>query len=963
MAPPTRVPVGLLPTPAEVEPGPSRIPASAPNRVRGACSERLRRALARLPERGLVVEFEIEGPALSVPGLADSYGYRLTLDETVGIRATTEWGALAALATLTQLVANGDFDTGEVRDAPRYPWRGVMIDTVRHFISLGTLKRTLDVMAFYKLNVLHLHLTDDQGFRFRSTAYPELASADAYSTADLRDLVGYAADRAIRIVPEIDMPGHATSWLAAHPDWGIDGSDAVDGPSTRFGVHDVCLDIGNAAVRRAVDTLLGEFADVFPDDFVHFGGDEVGRDCRAFHRHVVATLAGLGKRAIGWDECLHGDLRRDTVIQAWRGIGARDAALHAGHDCVVSAPYYLDLFYPADVHFAFDPAAATRAGEQRLIDHPALDVHFAFDPAAATRAGEQRLIDHPALAHVREGLTWMSGFGASSELPGRPGGRVLGGEACLWSELVTDELLDTRLWSRMPAIAERFWRGTEADDLDGVYERAETTRSTLDKLGILPRDNAALFHDYPDLAPLIEMLEPVKWYLRLLGVEEFRRRVSGSGGSGEPRPYDTTTPLDRIVDRIPPESLATRRVESDLSAGASPQRWITGWRQQRLALDRHPGLHGELREVSDALVRVADFLDGRTGVDIDTLGGPFGEYLLPIGNAVAAHKPRIARGRATKALGSWNLAADAVDAIDSGHINDTYLVDERYVLQRLNRSVFPDPRAVMRNLDKAIAHEGGNLLLAPIPSTEGSPYGVDGSGEIWRLFPHLPSRNFQNLPEELLPAAGRAFGAFLATFADFPGELEPVIEGFHDLGFYLARLDAAPTAEVGSTLNEINELRTRFRPGGARRVIHGDCKVNNLLFHPSRDTVAAIIDLDTLMLGDPAWDFGDLVRSAFAGSEETEAAAKFSRTRFEVLSEAFFSAFGAVDDVDRYAAAPAYMSFMLSVRFLTDHLLGDVYFKVGKRGDNLARARSQLDLAMRFGAVGPEMAGIIANLS
>ena len=892
--------------------------------------------MTRLPARSLVIEFEVEGAALSVPRLADSYEYQLAVGETVAIRAETEWGALTALATLTQLIAGGVLDTAEVHDAPHYPWRGVMIDTVRHFISLATLKRTLDVMAFYKLNVLHLHLTDDQGFRFRSNAYPELASADAYSHTELGDLVDYAADRAIRVVPELDVPGHATSWLAAHPDWGVGGVGDLGGPSTRFGVHDACLDIENPDARRAVDTIFAEFAEVFPDPFVHFGGDEVGRDCTAFYRHVVATLAGLGKRAIGWDECLHENLRQDTVIQAWRGIEARDAALAAGHDCVVSAPYYLDLFYPADVHHAFDPATSTKASEPRLVDHP-------------------------SLAHVREGLTWMSNFGTFPELPERPGGRVLGGEACLWSELVTDELLDTRLWSRMPAIAERFWNGS-ASDAKGIYASAEATRGTLAALGMLPADNATLFQDYPDLARLIEMLEPVKWYLRLLGVREFERRVSGLGSSGAARPYTTTTPLDRIVDRIPPESLATLRAAADLDEGMSMDPWIAGWRQQRDALERHPDLLGELRDVSDSLVGVADFLDGNPNVDLGSLGGPFGEYLLPIADVAANHEPRSATTRIHRILDAWNVQSSAVRTIDAGHINDTYRVDDRYVLQRLNRSVFQHPEALMRNLDKAIAHEGGEMLLAPITTTEGSPYGVDASGDIWRLFPHLPSRNFQSLPDELLSPAGRAFGAFLATFANFAGELEPVIEGFHDLGFYLQGLDAAPTGDVGATLNEINELRSRFRPGKPQRVVHGDCKVNNLLFHPTRDTVAAIIDLDTLMLGDPAWDFGDLVRSAFAGSEETEASAEFSRSRFERLSNGLFSAFGPVDDVDRYATAPAYMSFMLSVRFLTDHLEGDVYFKVGRRGDNLARARSQLDLAKRFVAVGPEMTAIIEDI-
>ena len=908
--------------------------SSGPNRIQGRCSDRLKLAVGRLPARGLVIEFDVEDAPRRVPGLGDSYAYRLSFGETVGVSAATEWGALTALATLTQLGAKGEFAVSAVGDAPHYPWRGVMIDTVRHFISLDALRRTLDVMAFYKLNVLHLHLTDDQGFRFRSPTYPELASVEAYSAAELGDLVDYAADRAIRIVPEIDVPGHATSWLAAHPDWGVDGGSAVQGPSTRFGVHDVCLDIENAEVRRAVDTLLGEFAVVFPDEFVHFGGDEVGRDCTTFYQHVVDTLGGLGKRAIGWDECLHEGLRQDTVIQAWRGIDARDAALHGGHDCVVSAPYYLDLFYPADVHFAFDPASATHADEQAIADHP-------------------------RLAHVREGLKWMSGFGEYPDLPGRPGGRVLGGEACLWSELVTDELLDVRLWSRMPAIAERFWSGSESR-VEDVYETAAKTRSTLAALGILAQDNAVLFRDYPDLAPLIEMLEPVKWYLRLLGVTEFQRRVSGLGSSGAERPYSTTTPLDRIVDRIPPESLATRRAAADLDAGTSMSRWIAGWREQREALERYPDLQSELCDVSDALVGVADFLDGDANVDIGTLGGPFGEYLLPIADVVANHKPRSRAAR--EILTAWNVAPSDIQPIDAGHINDTYLVDDRYVLQRLNRSVFKNPQALMRNLAKAISHEGGNLLLAPVPTIEESPYSVDTDGEIWRLFPHLPSRNFQNLPDELLACAGQAFGGFLATFADFGGEVEEVIEGFHDLAFYLGRLDAAPAGDVGSMLDGINELRSRFRPGEAARVIHGDCKVNNLLFHPRQNEVAAIIDLDTLMLGDPAWDFGDLVRSAFAGSEETEAAAEFSRARFEPLSEGFFSAFGAVDDVEHYAAAPAYMSFMLSVRFLTDHLEGDVYFKVGERGDNLIRARSQLDLAKRFIAVEPTMAGVIEGI-
>ncbi|MCY3811973.1 MAG: family 20 glycosylhydrolase [Gammaproteobacteria bacterium] len=564
---------------------------------------------------GLGITFEVAEPARETPRQADSYAYRMGIDDRVRIAATTEWGALSSLATLTQLGANGGIDVATVRDEPRFPWRGLMIDTVRHFISLDTLRRTLDGMWFYKLNVLHLHLTDDQGFRFRSEAYPELASPDSYSVPDLSRLVAYAADRGVRVVPELDVPGHATSWLAAHPEWAVPGSTPVTGPSKRFGVHEPSLDPDNQAVMAAVDTLLGELARVFPDDYIHFGGDEVaGLDVDAqhrFHRAVVERLAALGKRAIGWDECLSATLPAETVVQAWRGAGARDAALAAGYDCVVSSPYYLDLFYPADVHYAVDPGG---------------------DLVAAEKA----LVSHPRLRHVRDGLAWMARFAAFPDMPARKKeGRILGGEACLWSELVTDELLDTRLWSRMPAIAERLWRA-DADssrDLDGFYERMAESRSVLAGLGLVAEDRAPI-DVAPGIRPLVEMLEPVKWYRRLLGTGEYERRVSGLGGSADTRPYDVLTPLDRIVDRLAPESLASRRAEADLARGAPMDAWTAGWRSQRVALAEDPALQAEFGAASEALAALADVVDGKGATDPATLAGPFGEYLLPVAYAV-----------------------------------------------------------------------------------------------------------------------------------------------------------------------------------------------------------------------------------------------------------------------------------------------------------------------------------------
>ncbi len=596
-----------MPRPLELRAGPPRPTSRAPNVIVRGGTPRIGRALRHLPRWGLRCDFDIRQPPRPAPRLADDYGYRLRFGDTVAIAAETEWGALGALATIAQLGAGDGFAVAEVRDAPRFPWRGLMVDPARRFLSVPTLKRTLDAMWFYKLNVLHLHLTDDQGFRFRSPAYPRLASAAAYSPEDLRDLVAYAADRGVRVVPELDMPGHTTSWLTANPEWSLQPVAA----SARFGLHRTHLDPANPDWLRAVDTLLDELAEIFPDEFVHFGGDEavgVSPDSQArFVRHVVKRLAVLGKRAVGWDECLHPSLPEGTLVQAWRGMNARDAALNAGFDCLVSAPYYLDLFYPAEVHYAFDPA----------------------DSHAAAEAAMRR---NPRLAHARQGIEWMADFAKMPDLSPRPRGAVLGGEACMWGELVADELLDTRVWSRMPAIAERLW-GT-ADDRDPL-PRLAATRRALATLGIVPEDRTASFAPEA-LAPLVEMLEPVKWYRRLMGDANFTRRVNGLGGDAEPRPYNADTPLNRLVDRLPPESLASRRAEADLAAGRDMRRWIAGWRAQRDALDDHPALRAELGAASDALAALADIVAGESDAPATPLAGPFGEYLLPVAHAVDA---------------------------------------------------------------------------------------------------------------------------------------------------------------------------------------------------------------------------------------------------------------------------------------------------------------------------------------
>ena len=399
----------------------------------------------------------------------------------------------------------------------------------------------------------------------------------------------------------------------------------------------------NPAVLRAVETLLGELADIFPDPFLHFGGDEVNdswwsshegvqtlmrsrgfntADVQAdFNRKLTTIIRRLGRRPLAWDEALHPGLARDTVIQAWRGNQARDTALAAGFDCVLSAPYYLDLFYPAALHHCFDPGG---------------------DLAAA----EDRLLADDRTRHVRDGLQWMAGFASFPALPAAPAsgeGRILGGEACLWSELVDEGCLDSRLWGRLPAIAERFWCGSEAQEA-GLLERTAAFRQSLARERIVPEDAATRRRAFPELAPiepLVEMLEPVKWYRRLLGAV-FERRVSGLGESGVARPYDADTPLNRLVDHLPPESFASRRAEADLEAGRDMQSWIEAWRRQREAISELAEVDAGLRDASRALGELADILDdgdcSTAPEEIDALAGPFGEYLLPLAHAVARRR-------------------------------------------------------------------------------------------------------------------------------------------------------------------------------------------------------------------------------------------------------------------------------------------------------------------------------------
>jgi len=612
----------------------------------GICTPRLERAVGRLAGRMMrlcggsaPIAIDCRAASAAFPGLDDDEAYTLQIDAVEArVTAATEWGVLRGLTTLAQLSASGGGLPGVViNDAPRFAWRGLMVDVARHFISVATLLRTLDAMALVKLNVLHLHLTDDQAFRFDSRAFPELArqgsDGDYYTEADLIGIVNHAAELGIRVVPELDVPGHTTSWLSAHPEWG--GVDEARPPSKRFAPHAACLDPSREDVYAALAQLFDDVARVFPDRCVHIGGDEVNpkwwRESAAvqaymrahdiadldalhslFNKRLADMLIERGRMLVGWDEIAHADLPRTSIVQSWRGAASRDRAIAQGFDCIFSAGYYLDFFYPADLHYAYDPES----------------------PADELTGLDERVRADPRLEHIRDGLAWARDFAGRAAVDVAPGstpsGRVLGGEACMWAELVNDEVFEGRVWGRMPAIAERLWSPRSIRDGADMYRRLASMRRLLAAyadvdLGARQEDAFAKLgvssKELHALRDLFDAIEPVKWYARLLGEAALRARVAGSTAAVE-RPYSVTTSLNRVVDYIDPASEWVPRFNAavrgifDGSADSADRRLVEAsaarWRRQRDVVraigERVPAI-AELSSISAQLAQLAEVVD------------------------------------------------------------------------------------------------------------------------------------------------------------------------------------------------------------------------------------------------------------------------------------------------------------------------------------------------------------------
>jgi hexosaminidase len=492
----------------------------------------------------------------AVQKLGEDESYELTVtDSGAKLTAPTTLGVLHGLQTFLQLVqitpSGFAVPAVTIKDSPRFPWRGTLIDVSRHFIPIEVLKRNLDGMAAVKMNVLHWHLSDDQGFRAESKKFPKLTGMGSdgsyYTQEEIRDLIAYAHDRGIRIMPEFDMPGHSRSWFLGHPELA-----SAPGPYTlEAQTIDPIIDPTQESTYKFLEKFIAEMAALFPDAYFHIGGDEVdgkqwdanpkiqafmhahgmknNQDLQAyFNRRLQKIVSKNHKIMVGWDEILHPDLPKSIVVQSWRGQASLAAAAKQGYSGLLSFGYYLDLMWPASRHYAIDPMA---------------------EAAATLTPEEQKLI--------------------------------LGGESCQWAEWVTPENVDSHIWPRNAVVAERLWSSPDVKDAESMYSRLNAVSLHLEWLGLTHNSarrrmlqRMAGSEDISVLRTLADVLEPVKDYHR---------------SDGSNAPIDFNAPLNRMIDAVYPESEVARRFANlvqqyaqggykDQAAEAQIRAQLTMWR-------------------------------------------------------------------------------------------------------------------------------------------------------------------------------------------------------------------------------------------------------------------------------------------------------------------------------------------------------------------------------------------------
>jgi hexosaminidase len=539
-AQPAPAQLNLMPWPAKIELGQGSLLFGSTIRITlaGYSEPRLQHAVGRLGQvasDGLLV-VQCDHASLPVQQLGEDESYHLEITtQQARLSAPNPLGVLRGLETFQQLLVSTpqglEGPVVDIQDHPRFPWRGLHLDVARHRMPIEVVKRNIEGMAVVKLNVFHWHLSDDQGFRVESKRFPklqQLGSDGLYYTQDqVREVIEYASDRGIRVVPEFDVPGHTTSWLAGYPQLA-----SAPGPykiERNWGVFDPTMDPTRESTYQFLDAFIGEMAALFPDSFFHIGGDEVtGKQWKSsahirafmrknrlksteelqayFNRRLEKIVAKHGKRMEGWDEILDTDLPKDIVIQSWRGQKSlADSARH-GFSSILSAGYYLDHMEPASTLYERDP----------------------LDGDAASLTAEEK-------------------------------DRILGGEVAMWGEFVNPENVDSRIWPRTAAVAERLWSPQEVKDVASMYRRLGTVDRALQQRGLKTLG--------------VPVPEPLKTLADVVEPATFGQRI-------RTHKYDQQTPLTGLVDAARPESEVARQfsVLVDNMDRAQMRIWLTRWR-------------------------------------------------------------------------------------------------------------------------------------------------------------------------------------------------------------------------------------------------------------------------------------------------------------------------------------------------------------------------------------------------
>lgn len=476
---------------------------------------------------GSTLVVDVQGAGQAIQSIDEDESYSLSVTSSgATLQAATVVGAMRGLQTFLQLLQTQPtgyfFPAVQIDDAPRFRWRGLMIDCGRHFEPVEVIKRTLDGMAAVKLNVFHWHLTEDQGFRIESKLFPKLTGMGSdglfYTQDQAREIVAYARERGIRVVPEFDMPGHTKSWFIGYPELA-----SGPGPYTlrrEFGVDDTAMDPTRESTYKFIDAFIGEMAQIFPDPYMHIGGDEsngvqwkanpkIQEFMRAhnlkttealqtyFNQQLLKIVVKHNKRMVGWDEILNPDLPKDVIIQSWRGAKSLSDAAKQGNQGILSQPYYLDGMRSAKDHYLADPL-----------------------PSSSDLTPEQRKF-------------------------------VLGGEVCMWSEQLNQNSIDSRIWPRTAAIAERFWSPESIVDVDDMYRRLAVESIRLESIGLthLSHQDSALrilagTQNIDALRTFASILEPVSFG------ERYQQQHTSQ-----------LTPLDNFVDAIRPDPPSRHEID------------------------------------------------------------------------------------------------------------------------------------------------------------------------------------------------------------------------------------------------------------------------------------------------------------------------------------------------------------------------------------------------------------------